>query len=336
MDSPDSAFLKLPPEIRLNIYEYALPDEILLKTWRLRDVQGPIHKCAYQIYQPPKHHTPYFILTCRTVFYEVAPLIWARAVLDRTLYYTDSWHDNGPHSHRTIHRKRSIYIPERFAIQIRHIILPISGGQYLNDPLDPFPCLQTVTIHVQGKTLTHSRSEEVRLLLKARALPRNLDSYMRAFSRELPEAEWAQNPAYTITSQLPALAKRYSIRVQLPPRCFRVSRIVILDSSKEEFHVYTAKFRTKYLWNEDRTEVSFEDATMTTTQIGANTTYYHIARSGSHGGLTYDMRYEDHWLADAKYPFLDRLAFKELRSQGLVDCGWVKTWRLGPPRKEYN
>lgn len=331
MELCDSTFLILPLEIRLKIYEYALPNEILLKTWRLRDIQGPLHKCAYQIYQPPRYHTPYFILTSKTIFYEVETLLWARVVLDRTVYDTESWNNSSARSQSTIHRKRSIYIPERFATQIQHIVLPAYGGHYLNQPLAPFPCLRTITVHVPGKTLTYPRSEEIRLGHKTTASICSLDSYMKAFFRELPDEEWAKDPAYNITSQVSTLAKRYSVRLQLPPRYFRVSRIVILSSGSEEHHMYAAKFRVTYLWNKDRIDVGFEDIMMTTTQAAADTTYYHIARSGSHGGLTYDMRFEDYWLADAKCPFVDRLAFKELRGRGLVDCGWVETWRLAPP-----
>lgn len=74
------SLLDLPAEIRLRIYEFAIPQEIILQTW---DHNPDISKRVYNV-QLAEEMQPRFMFTNKLVHREALPIFWDRVILDHS------------------------------------------------------------------------------------------------------------------------------------------------------------------------------------------------------------------------------------------------------------
>lgn len=324
----NNSSLALPPEIRLRIYEAALPAEIILKFLQFdADVQLSPRR-IYQIRKPQRKCLPFFMFANKLVFNEVSPLFWSRVVLDgsndrlREMLYEIKRTKLPP-------RQNRIHLTEPNLQLIRHMIIPVFGYENLAVPIEALPNLQKLTIYVRGQVL-FDVCINIAAQLKKANLPWDLDACFTTLFNGIASSRWTAETEQMIGSKIPSLAERYTINLKLSPRFFRIARHVILDTGERCGHIYKAELSVSYEWNTRRLSTRLEDVAMITKPAKADERG-DWARHDSREQTIYTPEDEESWYEEASFDLLEVLIFKELRKRGLIDCDWVKRWTLLSP-----
>lgn len=316
--TPPTGFLDLPPEIRVQIYQYAIPGEIVIKEWPSSESEQGFHELqlAHDI-------RPGFMLANTLIFRESSGIFWERVILDRTLLDTKSWISRPLDASLLSEPVNKICPSDDQIKQLQHVKVNILGDDSEVKWLLSLPNLKTITLFLSGRCVSETDFLAVCSRLRGRLNTRKVQYDLHLWMQEYFRNVASHLTRYEgVASNIPLLAERYSVQIQLAPRQASQSwnRIVAWGVVEDVKHQST--LRLTYDCNQDLTMSDFDDiATMVTPSNDLDQNMWRTDMPWSHGNIQrfpHVYRCAGEFIKMKSRSIIERLMFRELETQGIV------------------
>lgn len=318
--SPSASLLDIPPELRIEVYKYALPTEIVVKAWQWKGSEDGDTFNGYLELMLPQHQRPGFMLANRLTLEESESIFWSRVVLDCTLLETADWKSTPLSFVAGSEALNSIFVSKHQADQIQRLKLSARCDGATKDWLRPFPNVHSISLYIPGGWVSErdlrAASAVLRARLNTRKIQYDLDSWMREYFQALPNNSFFSNE---VVRSIPQLAEQYTVRIQIAPRRVTQSwtRLVAFGAVEEVKCEVTA--HVEYDWNQDLVSCQLEDIRTTATSlIDEDVELTQFGLGKRHQPYPYVYRSPRDLLSIKSATVFDRLVFRELENRGLV------------------
>lgn len=316
--SPPTGLLDLPAEIRVQIYQYAIPNEIVVKEWPASDSEQGFHEL-----QLAEHERPSFMLANTLIHRESSNIFWERVVLDRTLLDTKSWISRPLDASPTSEPRSKIYLSNDHMQQLQHVKVNILADDSEVKWLLSLSNLKTITLFLTGRCVLESDflavCSRLRNRLNTRKVQYDLHMWMQEYFRNV-SSNLTQYEG--VATSIPLLAENHSVQIQLAPRQASQSwnRLVAWGVVEDVKHQSTLRLR--YDWNQDLTMSDFDDITTTITpSMDIDQSAWRTDMPWSHGNVDCFpkiYRCAGEFISMKSRSIIERLMFRELENKGIV------------------
>lgn len=309
--------LDLPAEIRLRIYEFAIPEEIILQTW---DYDVDVSERIYSV-QLAERDRPKFIFANKLIRQEASPIFWERVTMDHSFLSA-----NGRIAIDTSDAGAddvslpAIRISADNLASVRKLIIS-TQAEGISERIWPcaFPNLRTIDITYLPADVLDRDLQRIYVRARASKQPKSLTAILGEYFRQLLVS---QDLSDAIAMDLSAIVdeNKYNLSISLLPiKVYQQWSVDLWSGMMDEFR-HNATALLKFDCNADEMLCNFIDVTTDKIQFQDNVLPDNVIQAYEAGPEQVRQLYRmpGELVRVKNMDLLERLICREIEDQGMI------------------